>query len=78
MEKTREVAQLKRKVRNLETALSGKEKPFYKSKKFFVMALTAIVVSSEYVGLKGIDLVVYLACSYIVGQGLSDFGKNKR
>jgi diacylglycerol kinase len=79
MEESREVTQLKKEIANLKRAIEAKEKAFHKSKKFYIMVTASVlVVVLNWLGIQVIDQITIVASAYLVAQGLSDFGKNKR
>ena len=60
--------------------LIKKEKPFYKSKKFWALISGCIAVAAdEYMGIPKEDTlkIVGLIGAYILGQGAADLGKNQ-
>ena len=57
-----------------------KEKPFYKSKKFWASAMTAMMLAMNDfmdIGLtqQTVDYLVYMAMTYVIGQGIADTNK---
>jgi len=76
MEAQLEIKQLKNQVARLTMLAGGVEKMFFKSKKFLACVAGVLFLSSEYC--PNAEAVSLVLAGYIIGQGLADFGKNKK